>query len=105
MFSFRKTVEEKVLFVKSIEMVKLIEKDKDTIPMSLVGSEQACSNNSLIILRGGTPQCDEEQQQICAKLRNIYRVSQKKRGPFGGLWRRIEPLDHRKLNFSVQPRV
>ena len=23
-------------------------------------------------LRAGTPQCDEEQQQVCAKLRNIY---------------------------------
>ena len=24
-----------------------------------------------VSLRAGTPQCDEEQQQICAKLRNI----------------------------------
>ena len=40
--------------------------------MSLVGSEDGCSDNSLISLRAETPQCDEEQQQICAKLRNIY---------------------------------
>ena len=39
--------------------------------MSLVGSEDACSDNSLISLRAGTPQFDEEQQQICARLR-IY---------------------------------
>ena len=48
-----------------------IEEEKDTIPMSLVGSEDACSDNSLISLRAGTPQFDEEQQQICARLR-IY---------------------------------
>ena len=28
----------------------------------------------LMSLRAGTPQCDEEQQQICAKLRNIYYI-------------------------------
>ena len=28
----------------------------------------------LIFLRAGIPQCDEEQQQICAKLRNIYQI-------------------------------
>ena len=39
--------------------------------MSLVGSDDACSDNSLISLRAGTPQFDEEQQQICARLR-IY---------------------------------
>ena len=42
--------------------------------MSLVGSNDACSDDSLIRLRAGTPQCDEEQQQICAKLRNIYQI-------------------------------
>ena len=41
------------------------------IPMSLVGSEDACSDNSL---RAGTPQCNEEQHQMCAKLRNIYQI-------------------------------
>ena len=34
-----------------------------------------------------------------------YRVSQKKRGAFVGLWCHIEPLDHRHLNFSMQPKV
>ena len=34
-----------------------------------------------------------------------YPVSQKKRGAFVGLWRHIEPLDHRQLNFSMQPTV
>ena len=47
------------------------EEEKDTIPMSLVGSEDACSDNSLISLKAGTPQFDEEQHQICARLR-IY---------------------------------
>ena len=28
----------------------------------------------LISLRAGTPQFDEEQQQICARLRNIYQI-------------------------------
>ena len=32
----------------------------------------------------------------------IYRVSQKKRGAFVGLWRRIESFDHHELNFSKQ---
>ena len=40
--------------------------------MSLVGSEDACSDKTWISLKAGTPQCDEEQQQICANLRNIY---------------------------------
>ena len=35
----------------------------------------------------------------------IYRVSQKKRGAFDGLWHRIEPFDYREPDFSVQPRV
>ena len=29
-------------------------------------------------------------------------VSQKKRGAFVGLWRRIESFDHREINFSKQ---
>ena len=33
----------------------------------------------------------------------FYRVSQKKRGAFVEVWCRIEPLDHRELNFSMQP--
>ena len=48
---------------------KQIEKEKDTIPMSLVGSEDACSDDTLIRLRAGTPQFNEEQQ-MC-ELRNI----------------------------------
>ena len=40
-----------------------------------------------------------------AKFSFIYRVSQKKRGAFEGLWHRIEPLDYQKQNFSVLPRV
>ena len=35
-------------------------------------------------------------------LQVIYRVSQKKRGAFVGLWRRIESFDHRKLIFAKQ---
>ena len=44
---------------------------------------------------------DQVQHFVVCK----YRVSQKKRGAFVGLWRRIEPLDHRQLNFFMQPTV
>ena len=37
-------------------IAKYIKKEKDTIPMSLVGSEDACA---VIIRETGTPQCDE----------------------------------------------
>ena len=40
--------------------------------MSLVGSDDACSDKTWISLKAGTPQYDEEQQQICANLRNVY---------------------------------
>ena len=45
--------------------------------------------------------------KICnyANDTTIYRVSQKNRGAFVELWRRIEPLDHRELNFSMQPTI
>ena len=37
---------------------------------------------------------------LCHVCLYIYRVSQKKRGAFDGLWRRIELLDHRQQIFS-----
>ena len=48
---------------------------------------------------------DLEFDDITSKSELKYWVSQKKRGAFDGKWHRIEPLDHHKLNFSVQPRV
>ena len=42
---------------------------------------------------------------LALHLQTTYRVSQKRRGAFGGMWHHIYPPNCRELNLFMQPRV